>query len=178
MALTAELPHQKNGSFGLGHQRHEARRVCSRRSLQIRALFTTKERVAAPKKEKEETSTFFSLSFPGKNKNEVADARGAKTVSKKLDKAAEYKKRQGFGGIISAFDFAETRSKSDAELLYDAKYGERANDGKMTREQVSGQDVFGYILYCMIFVSCGNLRVLIRPFSKEYFCDILYVICR
>lgn len=27
------------------------------------------------------------------------------------------------------------RSKKDAELLYDAKYGERGPDGKMTREQ-------------------------------------------
>ena len=36
---------------------------------------------------------------------------------------------------ISALDFAETRSKRDAELLYEAKYGERGPDGKMTREQ-------------------------------------------
>lgn len=36
---------------------------------------------------------------------------------------------------INAFDFAEVRSKRDRELLYEAKYGERGPDGKMTREQ-------------------------------------------
>jgi hypothetical protein len=36
---------------------------------------------------------------------------------------------------ISALDFAEVRSKRDAELLYEAKYGPRGEDGKMTREQ-------------------------------------------
>lgn len=35
-----------------------------------------------------------------------------KVVVKSDDKAAEYKKRQGLGGIVSAFDFAEVRSKS------------------------------------------------------------------
>ncbi len=35
-----------------------------------------------------------------------------KVVAKSDDKAAEYKKRQGLGGIVSAFDFAEVRSKS------------------------------------------------------------------
>lgn len=37
--------------------------------------------------------------------------------------------------MTSALDFAEVRSKSDAELLYEAKYGKRGVDGKMTREQ-------------------------------------------
>jgi hypothetical protein len=36
---------------------------------------------------------------------------------------------------ISALDFAEVRSKSDADLLYEAKYGKRGADGKMTKEQ-------------------------------------------
>eukprot|EP00890_Picochlorum_soloecismus_P000304 jgi/Picsp_1/1274/NSC_04755-R1_protein len=59
---------------------------------------------------------------------------GVAQKSQKVDKAAEYKKRQGLGGVISAFDFAEVRSKNDAELLYEAKYG-KLKDGKMTREQ-------------------------------------------
>lgn len=29
----------------------------------------------------------------------------------------------------------QTRSKRDAELLYEAKYGKRGSDGKMSREQ-------------------------------------------
>jgi hypothetical protein len=35
---------------------------------------------------------------------------------------------------MGAMDFAEVRSQSDAELLYDAKYG-KLKDGKMSREQ-------------------------------------------
>ena len=46
------------------------------------------------------------------------------------------RKRQGLlGNITSSLDFAQVRSKRDAELLYDAKYGQRGEDGKMTREQ-------------------------------------------
>lgn len=70
-------------------------------------------------------------------KKRTAEAETAKSKSstKVIDRAAEYKRRQGFfGGVIGAFDFAEVRSKSDAELLYDAKYGKREG-GKMTREQ-------------------------------------------
>ena len=37
--------------------------------------------------------------------------------------------------VLSAFDFAATRSKKDAELLWDAKYGKRSADGKMSPEQ-------------------------------------------
>jgi hypothetical protein len=36
---------------------------------------------------------------------------------------------------INAFDFAEARSAKDADLLWEAKYGKRGEDGKMTREQ-------------------------------------------
>lgn len=66
--------------------------------------------------------------------------RKSSTPSKKtpvttIDKASEYKKRQGLlGSVVGSFDFAEVRSKSDAELLYDAKYG-TLQGGKMTREQ-------------------------------------------
>eukprot|EP00889_Picochlorum_renovo_P002760 jgi/Picre1/29790/NNA_005172.t1 len=62
---------------------------------------------------------------------------GAQKVSKKknVDKAAEYEKRRGpLGSIVGAFDFSEVRSKSDAELLYDARYG-KLEDGKMSRAQ-------------------------------------------
>lgn len=41
------------------------------------------------------------------------------------------------GSIVNALDFNEVRSQSDAELLYDAKYGKRGEDGRMTREQYS-----------------------------------------
>lgn len=36
--------------------------------------------------------------------------------------------------VLDAFDFSATRSKKDAELLWQAKY-ERSPDGKMSREQ-------------------------------------------
>lgn len=45
------------------------------------------------------------------------------------------KKGEQKDSVLSAFDFAQTRSKRDAELLWDAKYGERGADGKMSREQ-------------------------------------------
>eukprot|EP00877_Chromochloris_zofingiensis_P009006 jgi/Chrzof1/4359/Cz14g10080.t1 len=38
---------------------------------------------------------------------------------------------------LNAVDFAQVRSKKDAELLYEAKYGKRGEDGKMSREQYS-----------------------------------------
>lgn len=37
--------------------------------------------------------------------------------------------------FLEALDFSEVRSYEDAKLLSDAKYGVRAKDGKMTREQ-------------------------------------------
>jgi len=61
-------------------------------------------------------------------------ARATKT--KTTTTTTETKKKTSFlSQTISALDFAETRSKRDAELLYEAKYGERGPDGKMTREQ-------------------------------------------
>lgn len=45
------------------------------------------------------------------------------------------KKGEQKDSVLSAFDFAATRSKKDADLLWEAKYGERGPDGKMTREQ-------------------------------------------
>lgn len=40
-----------------------------------------------------------------------------------------------FSNFVNAIDFAQVRSKDDARLLYEAKYGERKPDGKMSREQ-------------------------------------------
>lgn len=36
---------------------------------------------------------------------------------------------------LNAFDFTSTRSEKDADLLYEAKYGKRGEDGRMTPEQ-------------------------------------------
>lgn len=45
------------------------------------------------------------------------------------------KEESGLSQTLNAFDFSQVRSKKDRELLYEAKYGERGADGKMTREQ-------------------------------------------
>jgi hypothetical protein len=37
--------------------------------------------------------------------------------------------------ILEALDFSKARSREDAKLLYEAKYGKRSADGKMTKEQ-------------------------------------------
>jgi len=98
------------------------------------AIFKTKtkkpveEEVVAPPKR-----GLFGLGQ--KQKTTEAAPTSKKSRKSTVDKASEYKKRQGvFGSVIGSFDFAEVRSKSDAELLYDAKYG-KLKDGKMTREQ-------------------------------------------
>ena len=46
-----------------------------------------------------------------------------------------YRKESVVGQTLNALDFAAPRSKRDADLLYEAKYGQRGEDGKMTREQ-------------------------------------------
>lgn len=78
------------------------------------------------------TTAIFSL----KPKTKQETVTSTKKQGKKLDKAAEYKKRQGLGSVIAALDFADKKnlSKSDAELLYDARNN---FTGKMTREQYS-----------------------------------------
>ena len=111
--------------------------TCGRRvHVQTRAIFKTKtkepveeEEVAPPKR------GLFGLGQKQKQKTTDAAPTLKKSRKSTVDKASEYKKRQGvFGSVIGSFDFAEVRSKSDAELLYDAKYG-KLKDGKMTREQ-------------------------------------------
>lgn len=100
----------------------------------VTAIFKTKTKkvvedpAPAPKK-----SLF---SFGGK-KVATPAASSTKTTKKssKVDKAALYEKKRGsLNRIVGSFDLAEVRSKSDAELLYDAKYG-KLQGGKMSREQ-------------------------------------------
>lgn len=44
--------------------------------------------------------------------------------------------RQGaISQALNALDFTSTRSQKDADLLYEAKYGKRGEDGKMTPQQ-------------------------------------------
>lgn len=102
--------------------------------LKTESIFTSKKKAAeviqpvAPSKK-----SFFSF---GQKKGDANAKTPAKTPKKETttSKADLYKKRQGVGGVISAFDFADVRSKNDAELLYDAKYGDLEN-GRMTKEQ-------------------------------------------
>jgi hypothetical protein len=37
--------------------------------------------------------------------------------------------------VLEAFDFSKVRSKEDANLLYEARFGKRGEDGKMSKEQ-------------------------------------------
>jgi hypothetical protein len=96
------------------------------------SLFGASKKAAAPAPVVEITpgKTGFSL-FGASKKAATATAKTAATKTAKVDKAAVYKKQES---ILSAFDFSTARSKSDAELLYDARYGKLEN-GKMSREQ-------------------------------------------
>ena len=110
-------------------QQHRSGRRTNRSSVvQTRAIFTTK------KTKKEDVVVEEKKGLFGRKKQSPS---AAQKVSKKnkVDKAAEYEKRRGpLGSIVGAFDFSEVRSKSDAELLYDARYGKLEN-GKMSRAQ-------------------------------------------
>ncbi|KAG7671218.1 hypothetical protein Ndes2437B_g03833 [Nannochloris sp. 'desiccata'] len=77
-----------------------------------------------------ETPSKTGFTLFGSSKKAVTKT-ATKTTTTKVDKAAEYKKQES---ILSAFDFSTARSKSDAELLYDARYGKLEN-GKMSKEQ-------------------------------------------
>jgi hypothetical protein len=106
-------------------------------SVAVTAIFKTKKAPVVEEKPVEKKKGLFS--FGGGSKASPAKA-SSKTKSNgkaaKVDKASLYEKRRGsLNKIVGSFDFAEVRSKSDAELLYDAKYGKRGADGKMTREQ-------------------------------------------
>ncbi len=56
------------------------------------------------------------------------------------------------GSITNALDFNDIRSQSDAELLYDAKYGKRGEDGRMTR------CVYGVVV--CVFLYCETQSIL------------------
>lgn len=58
------------------------------------------------------------------------------------------------GSITNALDFNDVRSQSDAELLYDAKYGKRGEDGRMSRYAI-----FVCLYFCVC--TCGA-RMLVR----------------
>lgn len=58
-----------------------------------------------------------------------------KTTSNKPATTTERKKESAMSQALNAFDFSEARSQKDADLLYEAKYGDRSPDGKMSREQ-------------------------------------------
>lgn len=62
-------------------------------------------------------------------------ATPSRTTKQQPAPAAPKRKESFMSQTISAFDFAEVRSAKDADLLYEAKYGKRAADGKMTPEQ-------------------------------------------
>lgn len=37
--------------------------------------------------------------------------------------------------MLEALDFSKVRSKEDANLLYEARFGKRGEDGKMSKDQ-------------------------------------------
>ncbi|KAG2439938.1 hypothetical protein HXX76_004057 [Chlamydomonas incerta] len=61
--------------------------------------------------------------------------KGAKGKAKAPEPAPKRKEPSGLSQALNAFDFTSTRSAKDADLLYEAKYGDRGTDGKMTPEQ-------------------------------------------
>lgn len=118
---------------------HHSGNLRCRGTMTTQAIFKTKERVPETKEVVQKKGLFGGLKTTTPSSSSSSKQQTKKKVSKsagnKVDKAAEYKKRQGFlGSVVGSFDFAEVRSKSDAELLYDAKYG-KLKDGKMSREQ-------------------------------------------
>lgn len=100
-----------------------------RATITTRALFTKRRPAPVVEEPKPAKKSGFTL-FGGK-KATTETTTSSKKTSGKVDKAAEYKRKES---VLSAFDFSAARSKSDAELLYDARYGE-LKDGKMSREQ-------------------------------------------
>jgi len=93
-----------------------------------KSLFSFSKKAAAPVPPA--PSPKKSLFSFGSKKTATIPSSSSSVSAKKADR----KKTSGFSSIISALDFVETASKSDAELLYEAKYGE-LKDGKMSKEQ-------------------------------------------
>jgi len=105
-------------------------RTTTRSSVLTQALFTKKRPAPVVEEQKQEKRSF-TIFGRGNKKQQVTLVKADVKV---VDKAAEYKKRQGLGAVVSAFDFSDVRSQSDAELLYEATYG-KLEGGKMSREQ-------------------------------------------
>ncbi|KAG2431682.1 hypothetical protein HYH02_013259 [Chlamydomonas schloesseri] len=66
---------------------------------------------------------------------EPVTTKGAKGKAKAAEPEPKRKQPSGLSQALNAFDFTSTRSAKDADLLYEAKYGQRGEDGKMTPEQ-------------------------------------------
>ncbi|GLI59614.1 hypothetical protein VaNZ11_001546 [Volvox africanus] len=68
----------------------------------------------------------------------VVEEKPTSTKGVKKAPISEEKPKQKQGALsqaLNALDFTSTRSQRDADLLYEAKYGKRGEDGKLTPEQ-------------------------------------------
>ncbi|PRW20989.1 kinase [Chlorella sorokiniana] len=136
-ASRASMHTQTAALRGAALQKQRPARQQRAARMQTSALFGRKGSTAVVEKEAAPAKPARGGLFGSRGSSKQQTAAPAKQQKKsKVDKAAEYEKRQGlFGRAVSALDFAEVRSKNDAELLYEAKYGKRGEDGKMSREQ-------------------------------------------
>lgn len=109
-------------------------RPSQRASVPVTAIFKTKTKTVVEEEPAPKKTGLFSFGSKS-SASSTASKSAKKTTKSKVDKAALYEKKRGsLNRIVGSFDFAEVRSKSDAELLYEAKYGE-LRGGKMSREQ-------------------------------------------
>ncbi|KXZ44719.1 hypothetical protein GPECTOR_63g45 [Gonium pectorale] len=66
----------------------------------------------------------------------VVEDKPSKSVKKQAAPEEKPRPKQGaFSQALNALDFTSTRSQKDADLLYEAKYGQRGDDGRMTPAQ-------------------------------------------
>lgn len=93
-------------------------------------------------------------------------------ASSNAEKKMPMKGSTALGSFISALDFSEVRSKSDAALLYDAKYGKLEN-GKMSREQYQAlrrkvRLDLTLLYHCIIILQCdGNQTDFLVSFAAR-----------
>ncbi|GLC37362.1 hypothetical protein PLESTB_001595400 [Pleodorina starrii] len=76
--------------------------------------------------------------FKKKSSTVVVEEKPSTTKGAKKAPVVEDKPKPKQGALsqaLNALDFTSTRSQRDADLLYEAKYGNRGDDGKMTPEQ-------------------------------------------
>jgi hypothetical protein len=131
--VVEEAPPKKAGLFSFGGNKKAAAKAPEPAPPAKKAgMFSFGGNKKVAPKAAEPAAPGKKAGFFGGGKKAVAPKAAVATPSK----ADEYKRRQGLGGIIGAFDFAEVRSQSDAELLYDAKYG-KLQGGRMTAEQAA-----------------------------------------